>query len=66
MNTNGTNPGMNVEDYEDKAIQKSNAAKRIAVGGAAFLGGAAVGGGGGPLGGKARPARRSSLCGRTA
>lgn len=33
---------MNVEDYEDKAIQKSNAAKRIAVGGAAFLGGAAV------------------------
>mgnify|MGYP000419476543 CR=1 FL=1 len=33
MNTNGTNPGMNVEDYEDKAIQKSNAAKRIAVGG---------------------------------
>ena len=35
MNTNGTNPGMNVEDYEDKAIQKSNAAKRIAVGGAA-------------------------------
>jgi len=45
MNTNGTNPGMNVEDYEDKAIQKSNAAKRIAVGGAAFLGGAAVAGG---------------------
>ena len=36
---------MNVEDYEDKAIQKSNAAKRIAVGGAAFLGGAAVAGG---------------------
>ena len=23
MNTNGTNPGMNVEDYEDKAVQKS-------------------------------------------
>lgn len=45
MNTNGTNPGMNVEDYEDKAIQKSNAAKRMAVGGAAFLGGAAVAGG---------------------
>ena len=29
---------MNVEDYEDKAIQKSNAAKRIAVGGAAPAG----------------------------
>lgn len=45
MNTNGTNPGMNVEDYEDKAIQKSNAAKRMVVGGAAFLGGAAIAGG---------------------
>ena len=32
MNKNGTNPGMNVEDYEDMAVQKSNAAKRILVG----------------------------------
>ena len=45
MNKNGTNPGMNVEDYEDMAVQKSNAAKRILVGGAAFVGGAAVAGG---------------------
>lgn len=45
MNTNGTNPGMNVEDYEDKAVQKSNVAKRVAVGGAAFVGGAALAGG---------------------
>ena len=41
MNKNGTNPGMNVEDYEDMAVQKSNAAKRILVGGAAVAGGAA-------------------------
>ena len=45
MNTNGTNPGMNVEDYEEMAVQKSNVAKRVAVGTAIFAGGAAVAGG---------------------
>ena len=45
MNTNGTNPGMNVEDYEDMAVQKSNVAKRVAAGAAIFAGGAAVAGG---------------------
>lgn len=45
MNKNGTNPGMNVEDYEDMAVRKSNAAKRILLGGAAFVGGAGVAGG---------------------
>ena len=45
MNTNGTNPGMNVEDYEDMAVQKSNVAKRVAAGAAVFAGGAAVAGG---------------------
>lgn len=42
MNTNGTNPGMNVDDYENMAVQKSNTAKRIAAGAALFVGGAAV------------------------
>lgn len=45
MNTNGTNPGMNVEDYEDMAVQNSNVAKRLAAGAAIFVGGAAVAGG---------------------
>lgn len=45
MNTNGTNPGMNVDDYENMAVQKSNTAKRVAAGAALLVGGAAVGGG---------------------
>lgn len=45
MNTNKTNTGMNVDDYEDMAVQNSNVAKRVAVGSAVFLGGAAVAGG---------------------
>lgn len=44
MKTNGTNPGMSVEDYEDMAVQKSNVAKRAAAGAAIFLGGATVAG----------------------
>ena len=42
MTTNGTNPGMSVEDYENMAVQKSNVAKRVAAGAAVFVGGAAV------------------------
>lgn len=45
MNTNGTNPGMNVDDYENMAVQKSNTAKRVAAGAALLAGGAVVGGG---------------------
>lgn len=45
MNTNGTNPGMNVDDYENIAVQKSNTAKRVAAGAALLVGGAAVAGG---------------------
>lgn len=45
MNTNGTNPGMSVEDYEDMAVKNSNTAKRVATGAALFVGGAAVAGG---------------------
>ena len=45
MNTNGTNPGMNVDDYENMAVQKSNTAKKVAAGAAMLVGGAAVGGG---------------------
>jgi len=45
MNTNGTNPEMNVDDYENMAVQKSNTAKRIAAGAALFAGGATVAGG---------------------
>lgn len=45
MTTNGTNPGMSVEDYENMAVQKSNVAKRVAAGAAVFVGGAAVAGG---------------------
>lgn len=45
MNANLTNPGMNIEDYEDQAVKKSKLAKGIgiAVGGA--VGGAAIAGG---------------------
>ena len=39
MNTNGTNPGMNVDDYENMAVQKSNTAKRVAAGAALLAGG---------------------------
>lgn len=45
MNANKTNTGMNVDDYENLAVQNSNVAKRVAVGSAVFLGGAAVAGG---------------------
>lgn len=45
MNTNGTNPGMNVDDYENMAVQKSNTAKRVAAGAALLAGGAVAGGG---------------------
>lgn len=36
---------MNVDDYENMAVQKSNNAKRVAAGAALFVGGAAVAGG---------------------
>ncbi len=46
MKTNETtNPGMNVDDYENMAVQKSNTAKRVAAGAAMLVGGAAIGGG---------------------
>ena len=45
MTTNGTNPGMSVEDYENMAVQKSNVAKRVAAGEAVYVGGAADTGG---------------------
>jgi len=45
MTTNGTNPEMNVEDYENMTVQKSNVAKRVAAGAAVFVGGAAAAGG---------------------
>ena len=45
MKTNETNPGMNVDDYENMAVQKSNNAKRVAASAAMLVGGAAVGGG---------------------
>lgn len=45
MNNNETNSVMNVDDYENKAAQKSNNAKRVAAGAALFVGGAAVAGG---------------------
>jgi hypothetical protein len=45
MNTNGKNQGMNVDDYENMAVQKSNTAKRVAAGAALLVGGAAVAGG---------------------
>lgn len=45
MATNGTNPGMCVDDYENMAVQNSNVAKRVAAGSAVFVGGAAMAGG---------------------
>lgn len=45
MNTIKTNTGTNIDDYENMAVQKSNAAKRMAAGAAVFVGGAAVAGG---------------------
>lgn len=45
MNTNGTNSGMNIEDYEDLAVRKSNVAKKVAIGAGVAVGGAAVVGG---------------------
>ena len=45
MNNNETNSVMNVDDYENMAVQKSNNAKRVAAGAALFVGGAAVAGG---------------------
>ena len=45
MNNNETNSVMNVDDYENIAVQKSNNAKRVAAGAALFVGGAAVAGG---------------------
>lgn len=45
MNNNETNSVMNVDDYENMAVQKSNNAKRVATGAALFVGGAAVAGG---------------------
>lgn len=45
MNINETNSVMNVDDYENMAVQNSNNAKRVAAGAALFVGGAAVAGG---------------------
>lgn len=45
MNTNGTNQGMNIEDYEDLAVRKSNVAKKVAIGAAGVAGAAALAGG---------------------
>lgn len=45
MNNNETNSVMNVDDYENMAVQKSNNAKRVVAGAALFVGGAAVAGG---------------------
>lgn len=45
MNNNETNSVMNVDDYENMAVQKSNNAKRVAAGAALFVGGAAIAGG---------------------
>lgn len=45
MNNNETYSAMNVDDYENMAVQKSNNAKRVAAGAALFIGGAAVAGG---------------------
>lgn len=42
MKTNGTNPGINVDEYENMAVQKSNTAKRAAAIGAGFVGVAAA------------------------
>lgn len=42
MKTNGTNPGVNVDEYENMAVQSSNTAKRVAAVGAAVLGTAAA------------------------
>lgn len=44
-NSYKTNIGSNIEDYEDLAVKKSQAAKRAAIGGAVLVGGAAVAGG---------------------
>lgn len=44
MNNNETNSVMNIDDYENMAVQKSNNAKRVAAGAALFVGGAAVAG----------------------
>lgn len=45
MNTNETNSVINVDDYENMAVQNSNNAKRAAAGAALFVGGAAIAGG---------------------
>lgn len=44
MNNKDFNPAMNADDYENMAVQKSNNAKRLAAGGALFVGGAAAAG----------------------
>lgn len=45
MNNNGINQGMNVEDYENMAVNKSNTAKKVAAAAGIFAGGAAIAGG---------------------
>lgn len=42
MKTNGTNPGINVDEYENMAVEKSSTAKRVFATGAAMLGASAV------------------------
>lgn len=42
---NNNNPAMNVDDYENMAVNNSNTAKRMAAGAAILVGGAAVAGG---------------------
>lgn len=42
MNTNLTTTGMNIDDYEDQAVKKSNLAKGIGIGVAGAVGGAAI------------------------
>lgn len=46
MKTNGTNPGVNVDEYENMAVQNSNNVKRALAVGGALVGAAAIGGGG--------------------
>lgn len=45
MKNNENNSAMNLEDYENVAVNSSNNAKRFAAGAALFIGGAAVSGG---------------------
>lgn len=43
--TTNTGTGMNIESYEDMAVNRSNAAKKVAIGAAAVVGAGAIGAG---------------------